>query len=332
MSLGKRVLTLTAAGGAVGIAALLISSSASGQRADGPPVAATQNTVAEWNVTADEWSPPAPGRVAADWVFGTRFDLAEVVIWNPVKQRMIDGEDVIMTTIQIHDNEAYCELAAAGYHASWMEQQHRPLDIWQVADMWAACPPTFNEAGQQTNQIAMPGTRISETTETQIQRALDSGAMVLMVPTVDSYEEALEIVQWAYFPPLGKRSSGGGQAFSMYQGVPGGYRNSFNDNLVLVLMIETLWGVDDIQKIANIEGVTAIFAASGDLGNFSGYGPGDAPYEWLVAQIHDAAMDAGIRLCGPMAWHPARNPDRQDYTCFQGGRNAEADLAEQRVN
>jgi 2-keto-3-deoxy-L-rhamnonate aldolase RhmA len=116
----------------------------------------------------------------------------------------------------------------------------------------------------------------------------------------------------------------------MYQGVPGGYRNSFNANLVLVLMIETLWGVDDVEKIANINGVDAIFAASGDLGNFSGYRPGEAPYEWLITQIHDAAMAAGIRLCGPLSWHPARNPDgsRADFSCFQGGRNAEADLAE----
>ena len=49
-------------------------------------------------------------------------------------------------------------------------------------------------------------------------------------------------MNWAYFPPLGRRSNGGGQAFDagMWGGVPGGYRNTINDNVVLIEMIETL--------------------------------------------------------------------------------------------
>ena len=71
------------------------------------------------------------------------------------------------------------------------------------------------------------------------------------------------------FPPLGRRSNGGGQAFQLYANVPGGYRHTINDNLVLILMIETLAGLKDADRIAKIPGVTAIFAAIGDLGNHS---------------------------------------------------------------
>ena len=67
---------------------------------------------------------------------------------------------------------------------------------------------------------------------------------------------------WAYFPPLGRRSNGGGQAFALYNSVPGGYRATINDNLVLILMIETLAGLKDADRIAKIPGVTAVFAAS----------------------------------------------------------------------
>ena len=66
---------------------------------------------------------------------------------------------------------------------------------------------------------------------------------MLVVPTVRSYEEAIRARDWAYFPPLGRRSNGGGQAFAMYANVPGGYRATINDNLVLILMIETLAGL-----------------------------------------------------------------------------------------
>ncbi len=208
--------------------------------------ASAQTTQPEWHVPPDGWMrdapdtfvPPLPGRVALDWVYGARYDNPDAVVWNPARQRIIDGEDLVGGTLRTGSPEEYCAVANAGYDFTWVEMQHSPIDISQMAAMYAACP----------DATATHGVRISETTETQIQRALDTGAMVLVVPTVDSYEEALEIVQWTYFPPMGKRSAGGGQAFQMYSDVPGGYRNSFNDNIVLILMIETLWGVEDVER------------------------------------------------------------------------------------
>jgi 2-keto-3-deoxy-L-rhamnonate aldolase RhmA len=60
---------------------------------------------------------------------------------------------------------------------------------------------------------AVPGVRVAYTDEREIQHALDAGALVVVVPTVDTVEEAIEARNWAYFPPLGRRSNGGGQAF-----------------------------------------------------------------------------------------------------------------------
>ena len=97
---------------------------------------------------------------------------------------------------------------------------------------------------------------------------------------------------WAFFPPLGRRSNGGGQAFQLYKDVPGGYRATANDNIVLILMIETLAGLKDADRIAKIPGVTAIFAASGDLGNHSGYKQNDPDYEREINIVHDAAIMA----------------------------------------
>ena len=65
--------------------------------------------------------------------------------------------------------------------------------------------------------------------------------------------------------------------------------------------------------------MTAIFAASGDLGNFSGFRQGTPDYERAINIVHDAAIKAGVRLCGPFAWR-----DRPDFTCFQAGSETAA--------
>jgi 2-keto-3-deoxy-L-rhamnonate aldolase RhmA len=141
------------------------------------------------------------------------------------------------------------------------------------------------------------------------------------VPTIDTVAEAMQARDWTYFPPLGRRSNGGGQAFdaAMWGAVPGGYRNTANDNIVLILMIETLEGLKNADEIAKVPGVSAVFAASGDLGNFSGYRQGSPDYERAINIVHDSAIKAGVKLCGPLAWR-----DRADFTCFQAGSETAA--------
>jgi 2-keto-3-deoxy-L-rhamnonate aldolase RhmA len=242
----------------------------------------------------------------ATWKYGPAFDPpANAKIWNPVKIKMMRGEKVTGGTVfSSTDPQTYCAMANAGYDFIWTEMQHDARDWDAVARMWRACP----------DAKAVPGVRVAYTDEREIQHAADAGAMVIVVPTIRSVEEGTAARNWAYFPPLGKRSQGGGQAFEMYGGVPGGYRNTVNDNLVLIEMIETLDGVQAAREIAALPGVTALFAASGDLGNFSGYRQGTPDYERLINAVHDAAISAGKRLCGPLAWR-----DRPDFTCFQAG-------------
>ena len=194
----------------------------------------------------------------ATWKYGTAFNPpAGTKLWNPVKLKMLAGGKVTGGTLfGATDPSVYCAMANAGYDFIWTEMQHDQRDWQAAARMWRTCP----------HAKAVPGVRVAYTDEREIQHALDAGALVLVVPTVDTEEEAREVVNWAYFPPLGRRSNGGGQAFdaAMYGGVPGGYRATANDNLVLILMIETLEGVKNAAAIAKVPGVTAVFAASGN--------------------------------------------------------------------
>jgi 2-keto-3-deoxy-L-rhamnonate aldolase RhmA len=249
----------------------------------------------------------------ATWKFGPAFTSPPgTKIWNPVKLKMLQGGKVTGGTLfSATDPATYCAMAEAGYDFIWTEMQHDQRNWDEAALMWRTCP----HAG------AVPGVRVARAEEREIQHALDAGALVVVVPTVDTVEEAIEARNWTYFPPLGRRSNGGGQAFeqSMWGQVPGGYRATANDNIVLILMIETLEGLKNAAAIAKVPGVTAIFAASGDLGNFSGYRQGTPDYERVINIVHDAALAAGIRLCGPLAWR-----DRPDFTCFQAGTEVAA--------
>ena len=255
------------------------------------------------------------------WQYGPRGVAdGEVPIWNPVMQKIRNGEPVIGGTIRATDPRTYCSTASAGYDFTWIEMQHEAMTWEQVARMWLACP-----------RPAVPGVRIAHESEGNVQKPVDMGALVIVVPTVDSVEEAVRTVEWTYFPPMGRRSNGGGQAFTstMWGQVPGGYRATWNENVVLILMIETLEGVKNAREIAKIPGVDGLFAASGDLGNFSGYREGDPEYEMLITEVVEAAQEAGKLACGPLRWMGTR----PEFMCFQGGteganirRGAEAEI------
>jgi 2-keto-3-deoxy-L-rhamnonate aldolase RhmA len=249
----------------------------------------------------------------ATWKYGSAFDAPPgSKIWNPARLKLMQGGKVTGGTLfSATDPATYCAMANAGYDFIWTEMQHDQRDWENVARMWRTCPTAK----------AVPGVRVAYTDEREIQHALDAGALVVVVPTVDTVAEAIEARNWTYFPPLGRRSNGGGQAFDggMWGSVPGGYRNTINDNIVLILMIETLEGLKNADEIAKVPGVSALFAASGDLGNFSGFRQGTPDYERAINIVHDATLRASIRLCGPIAWR-----DRPDFTCFQAGSETAA--------
>ena len=247
----------------------------------------------------------------ATWKFGPAFNPpAGAKIWNPVKLKLMQGGKVTGGTLfGATDASTYCAMANAGFDFIWTEMQHSERDWESAARMWRTCPWAR----------AVPGVRVAYSDEREIQHAVDSGALVVVVPTVDTVQEAIEARDWTYFPPLGRRSRGGGQAFGadMWGSVPGGYRETANDNIVLILMIETLDGLKNAEAIAKVPGVSALFAASTDLGNFTGYAQRSPDYERAINIVHDAAIKAGIRLCGPLAWR-----DRPDFTLLPGGQRA----------
>lgn len=221
-------------------------------------------------------------------------------LYNTAKQKLMDGKPIVGGTVYSPDPNIYCAMANAGFDFLWIEMQHSPLTYAEVAHLIWSC----------RGAPAMPFIRVPDATEGDIQKATDIGALGIIVPTVDTVEKAQAAVKWSKYPPIGRRSQGSGQYGALWGS---DYRQTANDNMLVVIMIETPVGVAVADQIAAVPGVDVVFAASTDLGNFSGFPQGDPRYEALVTRIHDATLKADRKLGGPQMWM-----NREGFTFFQG--------------
>jgi 2-keto-3-deoxy-L-rhamnonate aldolase RhmA len=239
---------------------------------------------------------------------------ASLRLYNTAKQKLREGKQIVGATVFSPDPNIYCAMANAGYDFLWIEMQHSPLTFEDVARMIWAC----------RGASAMPFIRVPDATESDIQKATDIGAVGIIVPTVDTVEKAEAAVKWSRYPPDGRRSQGSGQYGALWGS---DYRQTANDNMVVVIMIETPIGVENVEKIASVPGIDVIFAASTDLGNFSGHKQSDKEYEAMVTRIHDVTLGRGLRLGGPQAWK-----DRPGFTFFQAPGETQLIQAGAQVN
>ena len=226
---------------------------------------------------------------------------AAPALYNTVKQKLKEGKQVVGGTVLLSDPDVYCAMANAGFDFTWIEMQHAPLTYQDVARMIAACK----------GAPAIPFIRVPDATEGDLQKAMDIGALGIMIPMVDTVEKAQNAVKFAKYPPLGRRSQGSGQYGALWGR---GYRQTANDNVLIIAMIENPAGVELADAIAAVPGIDGLFVAATDLGSFTGLRQGDAKYEALVTRVFDVAQKRGIVLGGPSAWKDTR----KGFTFFQG--------------
>jgi 4-hydroxy-2-oxoheptanedioate aldolase len=203
-------------------------------------------------------------------------------IYNTVITKLREGKQVFSWTQSKFDIKEYCE-KAPHYDYTWFEMQHSTLEFKDVEAMIAACP----RAG------AIPFIRLPDAQEFHIQHATDIGVLGVVIPTVDDVERAREAVKWARYPPVGRRSAGSGQAARIW-GVNGiNYRQTFNDNMIVVVMIESPTGVANAHEIARVPGVDVVIIGNNDLSSFSGYAQTDDRYQAMIKHVHDETLKAG---------------------------------------
>ncbi len=183
---------------------------------------------------------------------------------NHAKRRLQAGEPSIGTWLSIPSPESAEFLGRLPFDWLTVDAEHNPVDIRTLAQMFAA----IGSGG------TAPMVRIPWNEPENFKRVLDAGAWGIVVPMVNSREEAEMAVEAARYYPMGNRSVGGGRhALSFNTGGKTYYENA-NENTLLVLQIEHIDGVNNIDEIMSVPGFDATFIGPNDLAASMGLGLG----------------------------------------------------------
>jgi 4-hydroxy-2-oxoheptanedioate aldolase len=130
-----------------------------------------------------------------------------------------------------------------------------------------------------------------------IKRILDAGIHGIMVPQVNTPEEARAAVAACRYPPLGIRGAAGGTRAASY-GLDMGYYERAADELIIIVQIETPQAVENAAAIAAVDGVDMLFVGPRDLSATIGKlnKMDDPELRALIAKVEDATLKSGKAL------------------------------------
>jgi 4-hydroxy-2-oxoheptanedioate aldolase len=144
----------------------------------------------------------------------------------------------------------------AGSEADWLliDAEHAPNDIRSITAQLQAI-------GARAHPIVRPPNGESW----HIKHALDAGAQTLMIPMVESAAQAAALVQAIRYPPHGNRGVASSLARASDYGREKAYLDTADENICLLVMIETKRGVERCEDILSVEGVDGAFFGAADL-------------------------------------------------------------------
>ena len=212
---------------------------------------------------------------------------------NRAKQKLRDGKPTFGTWLSLGDIHAARALARSGFDWLTLDMEHSPIDWSRAATIFAMVA----EAG------CVPLARVPEGSHHYIKRALDAGAWGIVVPMVDTVEQAQTAIAAAKYPPTGNRSAGGGMHSMNFATNTRQYYERANEEILVVLQTESPQGVENAERIYGLSGCDAIFIGPNDLmfqmRSADGTFPTPEQHEQLVQRV----IEAGKRTGTPTGIH-----------------------------
>ncbi|TWT49959.1 5-keto-4-deoxy-D-glucarate aldolase [Thalassoglobus neptunius] len=206
---------------------------------------------------------------------------------NPVKSALREGQPQIGTWLSLGDITATRMLARVGFPWLTVDLEHSPIDWNQAATLFGV----IADAG------CVPLARVPEGRHDHIKRVLDAGAHGIIVPMVNTVQQAREAIAAAKYPPTGNRSVGGATHALNFDASAGEYFAKANDEILVVLQTESPEGVENADEIYSLEGVDAIFVGPNDLRaqmrGTDGLDPTTEQIEAMLGRILEAGQKAG---------------------------------------
>lgn len=206
---------------------------------------------------------------------------------NPVKEKLKSGEPTFGTWLSLGDLYATRVMARMGFDWLTLDMEHSPIDWSQAAAVFAV----ISEAG------CVPLARVPKGNHDYIKRVLDAGAWGIVVPMVDTLEQARTAIRAAKYPPVGNRSLGGGWQMLNFDATPADYFAGANDHILVVLQTESPTGVKNAPQIYAEPGCDAIFVGPVDLrANMrtpDGPEPSNEDLEAMLQKVVDTGKEVG---------------------------------------
>lgn len=211
---------------------------------------------------------------------------------NPVKRKLREGQASFGTWLSLDNLHSARLLARMGFDWLTLDLEHSAIDWREAVAIFAA----IADAG------CVPLVRVPEGSHHYIKRALDAGAWGIVVPMVDTVEQARAAIAAAKYPPIGNRSAGGGMHSLNFEATPDQYYERANDEILVVLQTESPAGVRNAEAIYSLPGCDAVFVGPVDLGfqmRTAGCRPTPEEHEALVQEV----IAAGKRVGTPTGIH-----------------------------
>lgn len=199
---------------------------------------------------------------------------------NPFKARLKTGETQIGLWVSLAD-ASVAELAAhCGFDWMVIDGEHGPNGLREVMDQLRA-------VAERTHPVV----RVRDDDRARIKQMLDIGAQTILVPMVESAEQAREAVRSMLYPPAGARGVGAMLGRATGYGAIGDYLATANDEVCLLVQVESRKGLAALDEILTVEGVDGVFIGPADLTADMGHGTNSA-----APEVQDAIRDAIARI------------------------------------
>jgi 2-keto-3-deoxy-L-rhamnonate aldolase RhmA len=192
------------------------------------------------------------------------------------------------TWVKLPTIESVQILAHAGYDFVVIDQEHAPIDIRTAYQLISTA----------TAEGLLALVRVEELKPSAIQRILDAGAAGVLIPHIDTPEQAELAVRSVRFPPMGIRGAGGTSRAGRWGTLPTTeYLASGNETALCIPQLESKLAIDNVEKIAATNGIDALFVGVADLSMDMGTTPTDPEVVRLYLHALDSAHQAG-KPCG----------------------------------
>jgi 4-hydroxy-2-oxoheptanedioate aldolase len=196
---------------------------------------------------------------------------------NPFKSALRRGARQIGLWLAMADSYSAEICAGSGFDWLLLDGEHSPLDLrTMLAQLQSVAPyPAHAVVRPPTGDPVL------------IKQLLDIGAQSLLIPMVETPQQAEMLVRATRYPPQGFRGAGAGIARAARWGRVGDYLDRANDDVCLLLQVETRTGLENLEAIASTDGVDGVFLGAADLSASLGH-IGQPQHPEVVAAMEKA--------------------------------------------